>query len=136
SLRRTLPCTGGSRKGSMRVALAGARTNCEKVGHMCRVLAYLGESILLEDLLYKPDVSFVNQTHGAALFQRLNLAGYGLLAWDARSEEPGLPFVQRSTQLAIYDRNLRALARKVRATCVLAHLRGVIYDTRAVISEQ
>ena len=103
---------------------------------MCRVLAYLGEPILLEDLLYKPDVSFVNQTHRAALLHRLNLAGSGLLAWDERSDEPGLPFVHRATQLAIYDRNLRALARKVRATCVLAHLRGVAYDTRAVISEQ
>src|SRR6185369_16667954 len=46
-----------------------------------------------------------------------------------------LPWVYRSTQLAIYDRNLQALARKVRATCLLAHLRGVAYDTRAVISE-
>lgn len=103
---------------------------------MCRVLAYLGEPILLEDLLYKPDVSFVNQMHQAALLHRLNLAGSGLLAWDARSPEPGLPYVYRSTQLAVYDRNLQALARKVRATCLLAHLRGVAYDTRAVICEQ
>jgi glutamine amidotransferase len=103
---------------------------------MCRVLAYLGEPILLEDLLYRPDVSFVNQTHQAALLHRLNLAGSALLAWDARSAEPALPYVYRSTSLAIYDRNLRALARKVRATCLLAHLRGVAYDTRAIISEQ
>lgn len=103
---------------------------------MCRVLAYLGEPILVEDLLYKPDLSFVNQTHQAALLHRLNLAGNGLLAWDASSEQPSLPYVHRSTQLAIYDRNLRSLARKVRATCLLAHLRGVAYDTRAIISEQ
>jgi glutamine amidotransferase len=103
---------------------------------MCRVLAYLGEPILLEDLLYKPDVSFVNQTHKAALLSRLNLAGSGFLAWDAHSERPELPFIYRSTQLAIYDRNLRALAAKVRATCLLGHLRGVAYDIRAVINEQ
>ncbi len=103
---------------------------------MCRVLAYLGEPILLEDLLYKPDVSFVNQTHRAALLQRLNLAGSGLVAWDARSEEPYVPYIYRSTGLAIYDKNLRALARKVRPTAILAHLRGVAYDTRAIISEQ
>ncbi len=103
---------------------------------MCRVLAYLGEPILLEDLLYKPDSSFVNQMHQAALLNRLNLAGSGLLAWDARSESPELPFIYRSTQLAIYDRNLRALARKVKATSLLAHLRGVAYDTRAIIGEQ
>lgn len=103
---------------------------------MCRVLAYLGEPILLEDLLYKPDISFVNQTHQAALLHRLNLAGFGLLAWDALSEEPALPFVHRTTNLAIFDRNLRSLARKVKATCALAHLRGVAYDSRLVISQQ
>ncbi len=103
---------------------------------MCRVLAYLGEPILVEDLLYKPDVSFVNQTHQAALLHRLNLAGSGIVAWDARSVEPDVPYVYRTTSLAIYDKNLRALARKVRATAILAHLRGVAYDTRAIISEQ
>jgi glutamine amidotransferase len=103
---------------------------------MCRVLAYLGEPILLEDMLYKPDISLVSQTYQAALLHRLNLAGSGLLAWDERSEQPAVPFVHRSTQLAIFDRNLRALARKVKATCLLAHLRGVAYDTRAVISEE
>lgn len=103
---------------------------------MCRVLAYLGERILMEDLLYKPDVSFVNQTHQAAILHRLNLAGSGFLAWDAQSERPELPFVYRSTQLPIYDRNLRALAAKIRATCLLGHLRGVAYDVRSIISEQ
>lgn len=103
---------------------------------MCRVLAYLGEPILLEHMLYAPDVSFVNQTHQAALFHRLNLAGSGFIAWDARSKQPNLPYIYRSTQLAIYDRNLRALARKVEATCLLTHLRGVAYDVRAVINEQ
>lgn len=103
---------------------------------MCRVLAYLGERILLEDLLYKPDVSFVNQTHQAAVYTRLNLAGSGFLAWDAMSERPELPFTYRSTQLPIYDRNLRALALKVRATCLLGHLRGVPYNAQSIISEQ
>lgn len=90
----------------------------------------------MEDLLYKPDVSFVNQTHQAALLNRLNLAGSGFLAWDAQSERPDLPFVYRSTQLPIYDRNLQALAAKVRATCLLGHLRGVPYHVRSIISEQ
>ncbi len=103
---------------------------------MCRVLAYLGEPIPLENLLHKPDVSFVNQMHRAALFHRLNLAGSGLLAWDARSDLPDVPYEYRSTSLAIYDRNLNALAKKIRATALLAHLRGVAYDTRAIINEQ
>ncbi|MBK8257277.1 MAG: class II glutamine amidotransferase [Polyangiaceae bacterium] len=103
---------------------------------MCRVLAYLGEAIFIEDLLYKPDVSFVNQMHQALLFQRLNLAGSGVLAWNTKSERPEIPFEYRSTNLAIYDKNLRALARKIKATALLAHLRGVAYDTRSVINEQ
>ncbi len=102
---------------------------------MCRVLAYLGEPVLLEEILHKPSVSFVNQTHQAAVHHRLNLAGSGLLAWDARSDTPLVPYAHRTTQLAIYDRNLLALARKVKATCLLAHLRGVAYDTSANISE-
>jgi len=103
---------------------------------MCRVLAYLGEPILLDDLLYQPDVSFVNQTHQAVLLHRLNLAGCGLLAWDSRSEAPETPYTYRTTGLAIYDRNLRSLARKIRATALLAHLRGVAYDSGAAIGEQ
>lgn len=103
---------------------------------MCRALAYLGEPILLDDLLYRPDVSFVNQTHQAVLYHRLNLAGCGLLAWDSRSEAPEIPYVYRTTHLAIYDRNLRSLARKIRATALLAHLRGVAYDSGAIIGEQ
>jgi glutamine amidotransferase len=102
---------------------------------MCRVLAYLGAPVLLEEILHKPSVSFVNQTHQASLLHRLNLAGSGLLAWDARSDAPNVPFAHRTTQLAIYDRNLLALAKKVKATCMLAHLRGVAYDTTANISE-
>ena len=30
---------------------------------MCRVLAYLGEPVLLDDLLYKPDSSLVTQSY-------------------------------------------------------------------------
>ena len=90
----------------------------------------------MEDLLYKPDVSFVNQTHQAALLNRLNLAGSGFLAWDAQSERPELPFVYRSTQLPIYDRNLRTLAAKLKASCLLGHLRGVPYQVSSIISEQ
>ena len=44
----------------------------------------------------------MQQTHQAALYHRLNLAGSGVVAWDARSELPELPFTYRATQLAIY----------------------------------
>ena len=125
----------GLRWGLTDAALA-AQSPPIQTRRMCRVLAYLGEPIVLENLLYKPDVSFVNQTHRALRLHRLNLAGSGLLAWDARSEAPETPYEYRSERLAIYDRNLRALSKKIRATALLAHLRGVAYDSRAIINEQ
>ena len=47
---------------------------------MCRVLSYLGQAILLEELLYKPDNSLVTQSHNPKLMSHiLNLAGFGFL---------------------------------------------------------
>lgn len=102
---------------------------------MCRVLAYLGRPLVLENLLYKPDLSFVNQTHQAEKLDFLNLAGTGVVAWDAESRDADLPFIYRTTKLAIFDRNLKHLARKLHSTCVLAHLRGVAYTSDASIGE-
>jgi glutamine amidotransferase len=65
----------------------------------------------------------------------LNLAGFGMAAWDATSPRPGEPFVYRSTSLPAFDRNLRNLSRKIDATCLLAHVRGVTFGEDAVVSE-
>ena len=50
---------------------------------MCRFAAYLGEPVLLEDLLYEPDGALVRQAVDAELMSLLNLGGFGLAAWDA-----------------------------------------------------
>ena len=36
----------------------------------------------------------------------------------------------------MFDRNLKSLAQKTRADCVLAHVRGVAYSTTVNISDQ
>lgn len=103
---------------------------------MCRALAYLGQPVLLDHLLYQPDSALVKQAYMPKMLHMLNLAGFGIRAWDALSPEPGCPYSYASTTLPIFDRNLKSLAEKVRATAVLAHVRGVAYSTTVDISPQ
>ncbi|HXF67751.1 MAG TPA: class II glutamine amidotransferase [Burkholderiales bacterium] len=102
---------------------------------MCRALAYLGQPVLLDNLLYQPDSALVKQSYMPQMLQLLNLAGFGLRAWSRDSHDPERPFSYASTELPIYDRNLKALATKIRANCLLAHVRGVPYHSEAVISQ-
>lgn len=101
---------------------------------MCRALAYLGQPVVLDHLLYQPDSALVKQTFMPKMLHMLNLAGFGLRAWDMHSPEPELPYSYASTALPVFDRNLKALAEKIRPTCVLAHVRGVPYSTEVEIS--
>lgn len=103
---------------------------------MCRALAYLGQPVLLDNLLYQPDSALVKQSYMPKMLHMLNLAGFGLKAWDRESFDPDRPFSYSSTSLPVFDRNLKALAEKIRPTCVLAHVRGVAYSTEVEISLQ
>lgn len=103
---------------------------------MCRALAYLGQPVLLDHLLYGPDNSLVKQTYMPKMLRMLNLAGFGLRAWDRTSHEPETPFSYVSTALPIFDRNLKGLAQKLKASCVLAHVRGVAYSPEVEIAPQ
>ena len=103
---------------------------------MCRMLGYLGPPVLLDNLIVKPDNSLVHQTTHAQMLNMLNLAGFGLAAWDDGMAEPHLPFAFHSTQVAILDSNLRALASKLRVRALVAHLRGVPHDGHSVINQQ
>jgi len=103
---------------------------------MCRALAYLGQPVLLDNLLYQPDSALVKQSFMPKMLGLLNLAGFGFKAWDRNSFDPDKPFSYASTEVPVYDRNLKALAEKIRPTCVLAHVRGVPYSTEGVISRQ
>lgn len=103
---------------------------------MCRGLIYLGRPILIEDLLFGPDSALVNQAYTPRMLHMLNLAGFGMMAWDRRSHDPASAYRYSSPTLPIFDRNLKSLAQKTLADCVLAHVRGVAYSTTVNISDQ
>lgn len=100
------------------------------------MVGYLGRPITVEHILYETNSSLVTQVHRPQMTASLNLAGFGMAAWDATSPQPDEPFVYRTTSLPAFDRNLRNLSRKIDATCLLAHVRGVTFGGDEVVSEQ
>ena len=103
---------------------------------MCRALLYLGQPVLLDNLLFRPDSALVRQSMMPRMLNMLNLAGFGLRAWDPSSHDPQHPFSYYSLALPVFDRNLQNLAHKIRSNCVLAHVRGVAYSSRVEIALQ
>src|SRR3954464_4340027 len=103
---------------------------------MGRPLLYLGEPVLLDHLLFQPDSAGCRQSYMPKMLHMLNLAGFGMRAWDPGSHEAAAPFSYASDSLPVFDRNLKNLAGKVAAGCVLAHVRGVAYSTQVEISLQ
>jgi predicted glutamine amidotransferase len=102
---------------------------------MCRALLYLGEPVLLDHFLYQPDSSLVKQSYMSRMLQMLNLAGFGMMAWDRNSAHPEEPYRYGSTDIPIFDRNLKSLARKIEAQCFLGHVRGVTLNSEATITD-
>jgi glutamine amidotransferase len=103
---------------------------------VCRVLAYLGEPLPLGSVLFETDSSLVRQTYSPRMMQKfLNLAGFGMAAWDPRSADAGEAFTYRVTTLPGFDRNLRNLAYKLEPTCLVAHVRGVTDAEYATVAE-
>jgi glutamine amidotransferase len=100
---------------------------------MCRVLAYLGEPLPLQDLLYAPDNSLVRQSYAPRRLRMLNLAGFGISAWERASGEP---YVYHTPGMPAFDNNLRSLSRNVQASCVLAHVRGVPFNENTLVGPQ
>ena len=103
---------------------------------VCRFVAYLGERVLLDEVLFLPDSSLVEQAVHPQMLSAMNLAGFGVVAWDGASPDPELPYAYRTAGLPFYDRNLRALSRKTRATALIGHVRGVLLSDREVVNEQ
>jgi len=88
---------------------------------MCRWLAYSGAPLYLEELLFKPERSLIDQS----LSSRLTLTptsgdGFGV-GWYGGRRFPGL---YRSTQPAWNNDNLRDLAAQIEAPIFLAHVRA------------
>jgi glutamine amidotransferase len=103
---------------------------------VCRILAYLGEPVLLDELLFEAENSLVSQSVAPGLMSLLNIGGFGVVAWDAGSREPEAPFSYRTPGVPVFDRNLKALARKVHATAAVAHVRGVVYQPSERVGPQ
>jgi glutamine amidotransferase len=90
---------------------------------MCRWLAYSGSPILLEELLYKPKHSLIDQSmHSRLGVETTNGDGFGV-GWYATggAAEPSL---FRGVGPAWSDLNLREMARTVRSPLFLAHIRA------------
>ena len=88
---------------------------------MCRWLAYSGSPVLIEDLLYKPQHSLIDQSlHSQLGAETTNGDGFGV-GWFGVGQTPG---VFHSVEPAWNDRNLRELAGHVRSPLVFAHIRA------------
>jgi predicted glutamine amidotransferase len=90
---------------------------------MCRWLAYSGSPLLIEDLLYKPRHSLIDQSlHSQLGAETTNGDGFGI-GWYGVGDTPG---IFHSVEPAWNDRNLRELARHIETPLLFAHIRAAI----------
>jgi predicted glutamine amidotransferase len=90
---------------------------------MCRWMAWLGQPVLLDELLFKSPHGIVDQSlHARMGAEPTNGDGFGL-GWYGSGEGPG---VYRSVTPAWSDPNLRELAAHVASPLFLAHVRAAI----------
>jgi predicted glutamine amidotransferase len=88
---------------------------------MCRWLAYSGSPVRIEDLLFKPQHSLIDQSlHSQLGAETTNGDGFGV-GWYGTSDVPG---VFHSVEPAWNDRNLRDLAAAIESPLVFAHIRA------------
>jgi predicted glutamine amidotransferase len=88
---------------------------------MCRWLAYSGLPVLLEELLYKPKHSLIDQSlHSTMGAETTNGDGFGI-GWYGATETPG---TFHSIEPAWNERNLRELSSHLRSGLVFAHIRA------------
>ncbi|NET56685.1 MAG: class II glutamine amidotransferase [Symploca sp. SIO2E6] len=78
----------------------------------------------------------MKQTYAPQMLKLMNLAGFGMAAWEPMSHNPEEPFIYKTVSVPFFDRNLKVLAQKLRPTCLVAHVRGVISDPSAKINIQ
>jgi glutamine amidotransferase len=103
---------------------------------MCRLMGYIGEPVALDHVLFETDSSLVRQSYSPRMMATfLNLAGFGMAAWDPNSFRAKDPLIYRVTTMPAFDRNLRNLAAKLAPTCLIAHVRGVTYSEKEMVAE-
>jgi predicted glutamine amidotransferase len=90
---------------------------------MCRWMAWLGQPVLIEELLFKTEHGIVDQSlHARMGAEPTNGDGFGL-GWYGNGTGPA---VYRSVSPAWADANLRELAAHVESPLFLAHVRAAI----------
>ncbi len=88
---------------------------------MCRLTAYIGAEIPLENIIAKPKHSLLVQSHDAMEAKlRVNGDGFGI-AWYGHLPEPGL---YKDVLPAWSDSNLPSICRLVQSGLFLAHVRA------------
>ncbi len=88
---------------------------------MCRWLAYQGTPIYIDELVYQPDHSLIQQSLDARkAVTRVNADGFGL-GWYTEKPSPGL---FHEVLPAWGDDNLRSLAHHIRSHRFMAHVRS------------
>ena len=88
---------------------------------MCRWMAWSGQPLIVEELLFKPQHGLVDQSlHSRMGVETTNGDGFGL-GWYGAGEGPAL---YRSVSPAWGDENLRELAAHIESPLFLAHVRA------------
>ncbi|QBF45662.1 class II glutamine amidotransferase [Janibacter limosus] len=103
---------------------------------MCRVLAYIGPEISLENLLLKPENSLINQALDPERHPELQLAGWGFGAWSEHLLKPEEPFIYRRPMAAFYDDNATRMLPSLQASTMLAHVRAAAYHAKVVMVDE
>jgi len=89
---------------------------------MCRWLAYSGSPVLLEELLYKPQHSLIDQSlHSRLGVETTNGDGFGV-GWYG--VDGGPPVLFRGIGPAWHDPNLREIAGAISSPLFIAHIRA------------
>ena len=90
---------------------------------MCRWMAWLGQPVLVEELLFKTQHGIVDQSlHARMGAEPTNGDGFGI-GWYGAGDGPG---VYRSVSPAWSDSNLRELAAHIESPLFMAHVRAAI----------
>ena len=90
---------------------------------MCRWMAWFGQPVLIEELLFKSPHGIVDQSlHARMGAEPTNGDGFGM-GWYGSTDEPG---IYRSVAPAWSDPNLRELAAHVESPLFLVHVRAAI----------
>jgi glutamine amidotransferase len=91
---------------------------------MCRLLGYLGESINLDRVLYKPEHSLIVQSYQPREMTSgvVNADGLGIGWYGSQADVD--PFTYKNTLPIWNDTNLPELSRYIQSCCYLAYVRS------------